>query len=99
MTFEAPSKPGWIVRYWWVLTLCLFGAIVYIPAIKTRMAALQELKFRVSELEKEKCVALGQKEELALALASQSDPAWIEMVLLREIGVVPEGFLKVHFKR
>jgi hypothetical protein len=34
-----------------------------------------------------------------LAIASQNDPAWIEMVLLREIGVVPAGFLKVHFKK
>jgi hypothetical protein len=99
MAFEAPPKPGFVIRYWWVFTLCLLGAVVYIPAMKSRVSALHELKFRLSELEKEKCVALAQKEELTLALSSQSDPAWIEMVLLREIGVVPEGFLKVHFKK
>lgn len=43
--------------------------------------------------------ALQNKEDLQLRIASQNDPAWIEMVLIRELGVVPEGFLKVHFKR
>ena len=39
-----------------------------------------------------------REEDLQMRIASQNDPAWIEMVLMREIGVVPEGWIKVHFK-
>ncbi len=90
---------GWVSRSWWVVSLCLLAAIVYVPAMKSRRAVLNELAFRIAEAEKEKCVVLEHKEHLALALASQSDPAWIELMLLQELGVVPEGFLKVHFKK
>lgn len=58
---------------------------------------IAELQFRLSEMNKVSLLADQEKEELSLQIASQSDPAWIEMVLLREVGVVPEGFLKVHF--
>ncbi|MDE3047241.1 MAG: hypothetical protein KGI83_02705 [Verrucomicrobiota bacterium] len=50
-------------------------------------------------MENEKAQVLQIKEDLQLRIASQNDPAWIEMVLIRELGVVPEGFLKVHFKK
>jgi hypothetical protein len=93
------TQTSWWIRSWWVVAFCLFAMVVYIPAMKSRKATLDELAFRLSEMEKEKCVALQEKEELTQRIASQSDPAWIELVLLREMGVVPEGFLKVHFKK
>jgi hypothetical protein len=38
------------------------------------------------------------QEKLLLTINSQSDPAWIELVLFRELGLVPEGAAKVWFK-
>lgn len=49
-------------------------------------------------MEKERYLALLEKEHLQLKIASFDDPAWIEMILMRDLGVVPEGYLKVHFK-
>jgi hypothetical protein len=40
---------------------------------------------------------MERHKDLEDRIASQNDPGWIEMVLIRELGVVPEGFLKVHF--
>jgi hypothetical protein len=60
---------------------------------------LEELEFRVREGEKEKLLACQERDELALQIASQNDPVWVELVLLRELGVVPEGYIKVHFKK
>jgi len=40
---------------------------------------------------------LADREELRAQIQSQSDPAWVEMILMRELGVVPEGWLKIHF--
>ncbi len=67
--------------------------------MRGRNEAFRKMTALSSELELEMQSALLEKETLALRLASQSDPAWIEQVLLRQMGVVPEGFLKIHFKR
>ena len=72
---------------------------IYGHKMKTQGSALHEATIRLAEIEQKTMAALKEKEDLALTLASQSDPAWIELVLLRQMGVVPEGFLKVHFKQ
>lgn len=38
-----------------------------------------------------------QKEYLTRQINSQSDPAWIEMVMKKELGLVPEGQVKIYF--
>ena len=72
--------------------------LVYVHALKNRNAALQEISFRFQEMEKECLMEHRERENLQMQIASHNDPAWIEMVLMREIGVVPEGWIKVHFK-
>ena len=93
------KSSGWFQKTWWVTGFCTLAFVVFGHAMKSRSRAVEELAFRCSEMEKMSLVAALEKEELSLQIASQSDPAWIELVLLREVGVVPEGFLKVHFKR
>jgi hypothetical protein len=86
-------------EWWWVAVfVAAAGGISYF-AIDAKNISLKELSFRLGEMEKERMVAAQEKEELKVAAASQSDPAWIEMVLMRDLGLVPEGWLKVHFKR
>ncbi len=90
---------GTWVRYCVTASFCSLVLVVYAHAQQNRERMISELEFRVSEMEKQKLAALIQQEDLSLTLASQSDPSWIELVLLRELGVVPEGFLKVYFKK
>lgn len=66
--------------------------------MRGKKVALAEASFWLEEMEKEKCLTLATQEELILKIASQSDPAWIEMILMRDLGVIPEGWLKVHFR-
>ena len=86
-------------RETWVAGICGVSLLIFGQAMKHRNAAISELRFRISEVEKIRLLAHQEQEELIQQIESQSDPAWIELVLLREVGVVPEGFLKVHFKR
>lgn len=86
-------------RSWWVVGCCAVTGLIYLQAFKEKNASVRELAFRLEEMEKEKILALQEKEELHLRIASQNDPAWIEMILMRDLGVVPEGFLKVHFSK
>lgn len=85
-------------RFWWVGIFCALALVTYSHGMKRRNATYAELQFRLSEMQNEYLLALSEKEDMSLQIASQSDPAWVELVLLREMGVVPEGYLKVHFK-
>jgi hypothetical protein len=87
-------------RSWlWVVAFCAATCFIYFHSLKEKSAALRDLTFRLEEMEKERLLAMSDREMLGLTLASQDDPAWIEMILMRDLGLVPEGFLKVHFKK
>jgi len=86
-------------RSWWVICFCLCVGLIHSHFIREKRGAVHHLTMKLEELEKQKWEALQKKEELELRIASQTDPAWIEMILMRDLGVVPEGFLKVHFKK
>lgn len=86
-------------RSWWVILFCAITSLTYFHFLKDKKGALYVLNVRLKEMEMEKFQALQKREDLELRIASQNDPAWIEMVLIRDLGVVPEGFLKVHFKQ
>lgn len=84
---------------WWVIVFCTATGFAHCHFLKEKKETLQLLGARLQEMEVEKVQALEKRQELELCIASQNDPAWIEMILIRDLGVVPEGFLKVHFKR
>lgn len=86
-------------KWWWVGVISMGVGLIYLPAMREKRLMLKELEFRLEEMEKEKIIAALEREDLMLRIQSQNDPAWIEMVLMRDLGVVPEGWLKVHFKK
>jgi len=85
--------------WWWVALFIVGLGCFYYPSIKDKNLVIKELEFRLEEMQKKKMAVLQEREELVLKTQSQNDPAWIEMVLMRDLGVVPEGWLKVHFKK
>jgi hypothetical protein len=93
------SLKRWHVRSWWVLVFCTLSVAFYFQAAHSRTTAISELSDRLEELENTKRLAADQQEELDLCLQSESDPAWIEMVLMKELGVVPDRWVKVHFQK
>lgn len=86
-------------RSWWVVLCCAAVGLSHFHFMKEKKNAVHQLAFRLEEMERDREQALQKREDLQQCIASQSDPAWIEMVLMRDLGVVPEGFLKVHFKK
>ncbi|HSX10845.1 MAG TPA: hypothetical protein VLF94_03920 [Chlamydiales bacterium] len=86
-------------RYWWVFIFCTFTGLVCFHSLKEKKSAVRLLSYRLEQMEQAKCLALQKREDLQLRIASQNDSGWIEMILMRDLGVVPEGFLKVHFKK
>ncbi len=84
---------------WWTLLLVAMLLVFYFHSLKVKNEELNLLNFKFEEMQKQKSFALQKQEELASRIASQDDPGWIELILMRDLGVVPEGFLKVHFKK
>jgi hypothetical protein len=90
---------GLCKQWLWVGFFCLGVAFVYSQSMKKKKEALTEYAYLLVELEKTRENLAVDKEQLLLKIASQADPAWIEMILMRDLGVVPEGYLKVYFKK
>lgn len=90
-------SPSFAKRWWWVIAfvlLCMGGYALAVQKKKTEIAALQH---RVQELEKDKAMAFQEHEDLERQIESQTDPAWIELILMKGLGLVPEGHKKVYF--
>ena len=82
---------------WWIILFFVFSFVGYKRIVKKKQKAIYEHETAIFSLEKKREEKKEENKELLLQINSQSDPAWIEMILMRELGVVPEGKLKVHF--
>ena len=86
-----------IINSWWVYLFILCGYFTLNFFINKKETEIQNLENRLNELHDQKIYAENQREDYSLRINSQADPAWIELVLKKELGVVPEGHIKVHF--
>lgn len=86
-----------LLHFWWV-ALFLIGCLLFFEqGEKGREILYTELSERLQALEQEESAALVQREDLLLQINSQSDPRYVELILMKELGVVPEGSQKVYF--
>lgn len=84
----------------WGLTF-LFISLAMIFTEKTLQQVKEEgahLQALLESLKEEKVNQEKQHALLVLQTQSSSDPAWVELVLKRELGLIPEGQTKVIFK-
>lgn len=85
------------IKSWWVIAFLLLCVIFYEQGLKQREVLYKQLTDQWIVLQKEKQEALLHQQNLRLQINSQSDAAWIELTLMRELGLVPEGQQKVYF--
>ncbi len=71
----------------------------YFHGMHNKNMVYQELVSRKSALEHERDLARLEKDELELLINSYADPTWLEMVLMKGLGMVPKGQVKVYFKK
>lgn len=82
---------------WWLFLFALLCYVLYEEGLRSKNNALQALTAEYDQLQHEKAAEEAKKETLELQMSSQNDPAWVELVLMRELGLVPEGQQKVVF--
>lgn len=87
-----------VLQSWWVYLFAAVAYLLFTHGMQKKKVAVQEITQRLESLSREKKAALEENEELLLQINSQQDPAYIQMVLMKRLGLVPEGQIKVHFQ-
>lgn len=88
-----------VMQSWWVILFVLIAAIVYERALNSQVENYHQLQLRLKELEEEKRLTLIKNERLLQQINSQSDYEWIEITLIKGLGLVPEEQTKVFFSK
>lgn len=84
---------------WWVVLFLVATGGLYWHGICEKENIYSDLQKRIGSVKEELALASMEKEELLRQLNSQSDPEWIELVLMKRLGLVPEGQIKVYFEK
>jgi hypothetical protein len=91
------SIRSFLLRSWWLIAFLCLCAILYEEGLKTRDILYQQLTDQQRILRGEKLEALHRRENLQRQINSQSDLNWVELTLMKGLGLVPEGQQKVYF--
>ena len=86
-------KPWILLGLYVALALIVFERGLHTLALEKSLLLKQAEHLTVQKRE-----ALKQKGELVQVINSQNDPEWIEMTLMKVLGLVPEGCQKIVFK-
>lgn len=81
----------------WFVSVVALGSIVYLKGMHDKEKVYQELSFRKDALLEQKKQVEEEHQDLLLHVHSESDPAWMELVLMKRLGLVPEDQVKVYF--
>lgn len=100
--FSLAKAGKWLdsfVRQGWWVALFLLGCYAFFEkGLAQQRQVYGQLLGRVIELEEGRATALKHQEDLRLQIQSQSDPAWVELTLMRVLGMTPEGSCKIVFQ-
>jgi hypothetical protein len=83
---------------WWVLLFIAGCFFIYGQAMQKKGHVATALQEQLNLLALEKEDLLAHREDLVLQIQSQSDPAWIQLTLMKGLGLVPDGQVKIFFQ-
>lgn len=96
--FNFSSISRQLIQSWWVILIALFAFGFYEQSSAKIIKNTKKLKLQIVEIEDAIKIASQKKSELQMQIASQSDPEWIEHVLIKCLGLVPEGYTKIYYE-
>lgn len=85
------------LKSWWLILFVVACYAFYERGLREYTNDFSKLQHQYLDLQKEKALASSQQENLTLQINSQSDPDWVELTLIKDLGVVAEGQTKVLF--
>ncbi len=96
---ESPFFREVFVKSWWLMLFTVLCIVVYDQASEQRDEEFREIGQRYLSLQQEKRDEELRQEDLLLRIHSQSDHSWIELTLMKGLGLVPKHQTKVFFKK
>lgn len=87
----------WLFKSWWVILFALCCFAIFERGVGHKQRDYARLQHQLIELQDEYANQVKIQEDLRLQINSQSDPDWLELVLMRGLGLVPEKQTKVFF--
>jgi hypothetical protein len=97
MIRPSPFFNQFVLKSWWVILFFMICCFAYDQGSFHQRKQVLTLTSKLEKLEKQKEILDLQTKELRLQVASQNDPEYIEMVLMRRLGLILEGQKKVLF--
>jgi len=83
---------------WWMVVFLSLLALFSWQSMRKKQATINDLKERFYGIVEESRLATAERDDLLLQIHSQNDPEWVELTLMRRLGLVPEGQMKVYFE-
>ena len=91
------SLRSFLGKWWWVIAVLGILYLLYFQSVREKRGVIAQLDGRIEQLDEAKQSCLEKRDELLLKIGSFDDPAYVEMTLMKQVGVVPEGQTKVFF--
>lgn len=92
------NKYNLFIKSWWVWAFAIVCFGLYEQAAMKLERDITSLDKEISSLEARIIESSGKQQYLKLQQECFNDPVWIELSLIRVLGMVPEGYTKIYFK-
>ena len=86
-------RSNWLLALFVLTAFCLYERGAH--TLSCQMLKLQQTQ---EILERKIAGVEATKETLQREINSQSDPAWIELSLMKGLGLVPDGYTKIYIR-
>lgn len=87
-----------IINYWWVILFILGCGVWYEQSAQHLNRELVKLGDQLVGLKNERHYAIKIQDRLRLQIHSQSDFSWIELTLMKGLGLKPKDQTKIIFE-
>lgn len=79
----------------WVIFYALLALSLYEKEMKSFNSTYDSLAKEYENYQNDLILAKDSNEELKREIGSFFDPNWLELILMKNLGVVPEGYEKI----
>lgn len=86
-----------LLNSWWVLLCTLTTYAGYEQAQQRYLRKAAHYRTTLNQLEAKKAALLHIQRGLQEQIHSQDDPAWIELTLIKRLGLIPKNERKIVF--
>jgi len=86
------------LKSWWVIAFFLLAFCFYERGVKVLEKELSLCCDKEKALLQKIAFQDLKRLDLECQIKSQNDPEWIELELIRVLGVVPDGYTKIYFQ-